>query len=100
LATSCYCLWIFYWHGLCFLMGQSNGLPTITSVWGPKTSEEIFLRITQYNATRTHTYPYEHVCKSYPYEHLWKTEHRQIWRFPKPPLASCSLLLTGMSLTT
>jgi hypothetical protein len=31
---------------------------------------DLFLRITQYNATRTHTYPYEHVCKSYPYEHL------------------------------
>jgi hypothetical protein len=44
LATSGYCLWIFYWHGLCFLMGQSNGLPTITSVWGPKTSEEIFFK--------------------------------------------------------
>jgi hypothetical protein len=31
-----------------------------------------------------------HVRKSYPYEHLRMTEHRQIWRFPKSPMASDS----------
>jgi hypothetical protein len=28
-----------------------------------------------------------HVRKPYPYEHLRRTEHRQIWRFSKSPLA-------------
>jgi hypothetical protein len=49
----------------------------------------IFLRFTQYNADahNTHAHSPLHVCKPYPYEHLRRTEHRQIWRFSKSPLA-------------
>jgi hypothetical protein len=51
----------------------------------------IFFRMAQYNAdvhnTHAHSPLWIHVRKPYPYEHLWRTEHRQIWRFPKSPMA-------------
>jgi hypothetical protein len=54
--------------------------------------QEGFFRITQYNAdahnTHAHSPLWIHVRKLYPYEHLRRTEHRQIWRFSKSPLAS------------
>jgi hypothetical protein len=50
-----------------------------------------FLRFTQYNAdahnTYAHSFLWIHIRKPYPYEHLRRTEHRQIWRFSKSPLA-------------
>jgi hypothetical protein len=43
---------------------------------------------TQTLTTRTHTHPlWIHVRKPYPYKHLLRTEHWQIWRFSKSPLA-------------
>jgi hypothetical protein len=50
-----------------------------------------FFRLTQYNAdthnTHAHSPLWIHIRKPYPYEHLRRTEHRQIWRFSKSPLA-------------
>jgi hypothetical protein len=65
----------------------------------------LFLRFTQYNADahNTHTYSllWIHVRKPYPYEHLRRTEHRQIWRFSKSPLASQHAhILTPMNTRT
>jgi hypothetical protein len=51
-----------------------------------------FLRITQYNADahnmHSHSPLWIHIRKFYPYEHLRRTEHQQIWRFPKSPMTS------------
>jgi hypothetical protein len=42
---------------------------------------------TQTLTIRTHTHLYKNTYANPPYEHLRRTEHRQIWRFSKSPLA-------------
>ena len=46
-----------------------------------------FVRITQYNEDvhniHAHSPLWTHICNLYPYEHFQRTEHQQIWRFPK-----------------
>jgi hypothetical protein len=85
-----------FWYAL--LPYQVLLMVSVIAAW----AECVFFRITQYNAdahnTHAHSPLWIHVRKPYAYEHLRRTEHRQIWRFPKSPIGASSS--TGTSLTT
>jgi hypothetical protein len=63
----------------------------------------VFFKMTQYNANAHNTQAQSplwiHVRKPYPYEHLRRTEHRQIWRFPKSP-SRCLVFFLLLSFTS